>query len=158
MDTNSVTRIPPQSMESEIAVLGAMMLEPEAVYEAFEILKADDFYTPHHRVIYDSMLNLFNDSKPIDQLTVTQYLHENKKLETAGGAAYITSLLSKVPTAANLRYYARIVKDKASLRSIIHVATHLITDAYNEVESNRDSYDGVLIIGRIDHDYRLARS
>ncbi|MCK5520890.1 replicative DNA helicase [bacterium] len=132
MDVSTVTRIPPQSLESEIAVLGAMMLEPQGVYEAFEVLSEEDFYTENHKVIFAAMLKIFQENNPVDQLTVTQYLHENKELEKAGGAAYITNLLSKVPTAANLRYYAKIVKDKSTLRSIINVATGLITDAYNE--------------------------
>ncbi len=139
---DKITRVPPQSLESEIAVLGAMLLEPAAVFEAFEVLTPEDFYLDNHRVIFEAMLQLFQNNAPIDQLTLTQYLFEQKLLEKAGGAAYITSLLSKVPTAANLRYYAKIVKDKATLRSIIHIATKLVTDGYNENMTAEEILDG----------------
>ncbi|MEA3500170.1 MAG: replicative DNA helicase [Candidatus Marinimicrobia bacterium] len=129
-----ITRTPPQSIEAEIAVLGAMMLEPDAAYRGIELLKESDFYKEAHQLIFRSIKELSKLSQAIDHLTVTEKLIQLKLLDKIGGSATISKIIASVPTAANIEYYAQIVSDKATLRTIITTSTKLITDAYNEKE------------------------
>ena len=130
-------RIPPQSVEAEQSVLGAMLIEKEAIMKVMEILKPEDFYRESHRVIYQAVLSLANRSEAVDIITVTEQLRKDDKLEAVGGISYVTSLANAIPTAANVGYHARIIEEKALLRGLITTATHIAGmgyDANEEVE------------------------
>ena len=105
-------RVPPQNIEAEQAVLGAMLIDKEAIAKATEVLSADDFYREAHRVIFSAMLELYNKNEAVDMVTVTEILKRDNKLEDIGGIAYITSLANVVLTAANVKYHANIVAEK----------------------------------------------
>ena len=133
MAAPSFERVPPQNIEAERAVLGAMLLNPSAVGVAVEILHEtpeDVFYVEAHQHVYRAILNLFRENVPVDAITLIQALQQGGKLEEAGGAPYIAELGGVVPTSANLEYYARIVLDAAILRRIISVCTSLCGEAY----------------------------
>ncbi len=125
MSVVSVERVPPQNLEAEMGVLGSMLLDRDAIAQVVEILRPEDFYREAHRIIYSTVLELFERGEPVDLITVTDRLRDQGKLEEVGGAAYITALLNSVPTAANAEYYARIVLQKSILRSLIRVGTQI---------------------------------
>lgn len=125
-------KIPPQARELEEAVLGAMLIEKDAVEEVADILKPENFYVDAHATIYRVMLDLFNNSNPVDMLTVAQALRKEGKLEECGGAYYLSELTNKVASAANIKYHARIVAQKFIARELIHVSNDVIRDSYEE--------------------------
>lgn len=118
-------RIPPQNLEAEQSVLGAMLIEREAISRVAEFLRPEDFYREGHRLAFAAILQLFNRGEAVDLVTLTEQLRRDDKLEPAGGISYITSLANSVPTAANVIYHARIVEEKALLRGLINTATHI---------------------------------
>ncbi len=128
-------KIPPQDLIAEQSVLGAMLMDKNAISRVVELLDADSFYRDAHRYIYESVLNLFDRGEPIDLVTVTDNLRKNGKLDGAGGSVYITDLLSAVPTSANVEYYAKIVDEKATLRKLIDAGTNIVSHAFEEVEN-----------------------
>ena len=105
-------KVPPQAVDLEEAVLGAMMLEKNAVNQVIDVLKPESFYKEAHQHIYEAMTQLFANTEPIDLLTVTNQLRKNGKLEISGGAYFITSLTNRVGSAANVEFHARIVSQK----------------------------------------------
>ncbi|WP_153126917.1 replicative DNA helicase [Peribacillus tepidiphilus] len=130
-------RIPPQNIEAEQAVLGAIFLEPSSLTLASEILIPEDFYRTSHQKIFSVMLSLNDHGKAVDLITVTEELSASKSLEDVGGITYLSELASSVPTAANIEYYARIVEEKSLLRRLIRTATNIAQDGYtreDEVE------------------------
>ncbi|MBS1272098.1 MAG: Replicative DNA helicase [Candidatus Marinimicrobia bacterium] len=133
-------RVPPQSLEAERAVLGAMMLEPEAVGRALELVDESNFYRESHRKIFRVMSYLFEKSEPIDQLTVAEELSNRDQLEDIGGAYELSKLL-EIPSAANMEYYAKIVLEKSTYRQLINVATETITSAYEQGEDVNELLD-----------------
>jgi replicative DNA helicase len=131
-------RLPPQNMEAEQAVLGAIFLEPSALTLASEILIPEDFYRVAHQKIFNVMLDLSDKGKAIDLVTVTENLASSKLIEDVGGVSYLSELAASVPTAANIEYYARIVEEKALLRRLIRTASGIAEDGYmreDEVEA-----------------------
>lgn len=128
-------RVPPQNIEAEQAVLGAMLIDKEAIAKATEVLSADDFYREAHRVIFSAMLELYNKNEAVDMVTVTEILKRDNKLEDIGGIAYITSLANVVLTAANVKYHAEIVAEKSVLRQLVRVSTEIAAMGY---EGNED--------------------
>lgn len=128
-------RIPPQNVEAEQSVLGAMLIEREAISKAAEFLRPQDFYREAHRLIYGAILQLYNRSEAVDLITLTEQLRKEDKLEAVGGISYVTSLANSIPTAANIVYHAKIVEEKALLRSLINTATHIAGLGY---EANED--------------------
>jgi replicative DNA helicase len=131
-------RMPPQNIEAEQAVLGAIFLEPSALTLASEILIPEDFYRASHQKIFNVMLKLNDDGKAVDLITVTEELAAAKLIEDTGGVSYLNELSGSVPTAANIEYYARIVEEKSLLRRLIRTATEIATDGYSredEVEA-----------------------
>jgi replicative DNA helicase len=131
-------RLPPQNIEAEQAVLGAIFLEPSALTVASEILIPEDFYRASHQKIFNAMLKLNDDGKVVDLVTVTEELAAAKLIEDTGGVSYLSELASSVPTAANIEYYARIVEEKSLLRRLIRTATEIASDGYSredEVEA-----------------------
>ena len=123
--------LPPQNIEAEQAVLGAIFLNTGALADAMEYVEADDFYRRAHQILFQAMVDLNNDGEAIDVLTVQNYLTTNNQLDDVGGVAYIAELATSVPTAANAGYYAKIVEEKSMLRRLISTATNIITQANN---------------------------
>ena len=121
----SIERVPPQNLDAEQGVLGSMLLDRDAIARVVELLRAEDFYRDAHRRIYETMTELFERGEPVDLITVTDRLRDKGQLDDVGGAAYITSLLNTVPTAANVEYYARIVLQKSMLRQLIAAGTQI---------------------------------
>ena len=123
-------RTPPQNIEAEQAVLGAIFLEKEALIKAAELIKPEDFYRTSHQRIYEVMLHLNDMNQPVDLITVTSELNDRKWLEEVGGVSYLHDLASAVPTAANVEYYVKLVEEKALLRRLIKVATQIASSGY----------------------------
>ena len=136
-----IERVPPQNIEAEQAVLGAMLIKKEAIAEVSQLLKPADFYREAHRIVYETMLELFNKNEAVDLITVTEQLRKNDLLEKAGGIAFVTSLANAVPTAANVEYHARIVEEKAQLRNLINSATEIAGMAYEASDDITDVMD-----------------
>ncbi|MDD5006199.1 MAG: replicative DNA helicase [Candidatus Omnitrophica bacterium] len=133
----SIERVPPQNTDAEMAVLGSMLIEEEAINYAIEMIDESCFYKNIHKKIFSSMVNLFNKNKVVDLITLTEELTKNGDLAEIGGVSYLTMLTNAVPTAANVQHYARIVKEKSILRSLINNATQIVADSY-EAEANVD--------------------
>ena len=123
-------RVPPQRIEAEQSVLGAMLIDKEAIAKVTEVLNADDFYREAHRVIFTAMLELYNKNEAVDLITVTDILRRDNKLEDIGDIAYITSLANIVLTAANVKYHADIVAEKSVLRQLVKVSTEIAAMGY----------------------------
>jgi replicative DNA helicase len=150
-DLNSLIygRVQPQATVLEEAVLGAIMLDKDALPSVIEILRPESFYTPAHQEIYDVMLNLFSKSQPIDLLTVHEALHKSGKLDEIGGVNYLMDLTNKVASAANIEYHARIIAQKFIQRELIRVSTSVIKESYEDSkdvlelldEAERNLYD-----------------
>lgn len=124
-------RIPPQSVEAEQAVLGAMLLSHDAVIVAMEKLQSQDFYRDVHRIIFEAMEHLHRENKEIDVITLPDELKRMKKLDDVGGLEYVLNLPNLVGSAANIEYYANIVAEKALARNLISTCTELTTEAYD---------------------------
>ena len=134
-------KLPPQNIEAEQSVLGGVLIENEAVHKVMEILTPEDFYRDAHRKIYDALIDLAERDEPADLITLTNELRKKEHLDSVGGASYVTSLIDSVVTAANIEYYAKIVKEKAILRKLIEASTEIITHSYedrSDVESLLD--------------------
>lgn len=123
-------RVMPHNLEAEQSTLGGMLLSQEAVAEVFESVSSSDFYAPKHELIYNAILNLFGRGEPTDVIAVSDELNKQGNLLKAGGADYLHSLTSYVPTAANASYYAKIVADKAILRRLIEAGTRIAQSGY----------------------------
>jgi len=137
----------PQSVEAEQAVLGAMLLDRDAITTAAEILQVDDFYYEPHRYIYEAILTLFNRGEPTDLLTVAEELKRKGKLDECGGQPYLVKLMEVVPSVANIADYCRIVEEKAILRQLIQVAHQIVNWAYHhdgDLESLIDRAEAAL--------------
>ncbi len=126
----ALDRLPPQSIEAEQSVLGAILLENDALTKAIEIISPEDFYRDAHRKIFNVMVELFEKGEAIDLITVTDSLKRRDELDAAGGVTYLSTLASQVPTAANVRYHSRIVKEKALLRALLRSATEIAAKVY----------------------------
>lgn len=127
-------RQPPHDNEAEQGVLGAMLLSPSTVVDIIEVLSPEDFYRPAHQLIYQAIIDLFSDNKEIDPVIVAARLDRNNDLERAGGAPYLHTLISSVPTAANARYYAEIVAEKGLLRKLVDAGTRVVQLGYEGTE------------------------
>lgn len=127
-------RVQPQSIEAEQAVLGAILIDGEALLVVMERLAPDDFYRAAHQRIYEAMLRLNDENEPIDLITLTTDLQNHKLLEEVGGVGYLTELANAVPTASNVGYYAEILEEKAMLRRLIRAATQIVSSGYASAE------------------------
>src|SRR5216683_5596984 len=132
-------RVPPQNIEAEQSVLGAILLDNDAINQAIETLTAEDFYRESHREIFRAMVALSERNQPVDAITLTDALRTGGVLEAVGGAGYIAELAACVPTAANAGHYARIVREKALLRSLASISTEIASGAYDS-PPNVDEY------------------
>src|SRR5690606_35835568 len=131
-------RQPPYAPEAEISVLGGMLIDGDAVSKAVEIVDDSMFYREANRRIFRAMARLFQQGQVIDPVTVAEELKKTDELDSAGGMSYLAELLDAVPTAANLEYHARIVRERALLRRLIEAASHIIRDAYDIGERSVD--------------------
>jgi replicative DNA helicase len=125
-------RVPPQNLEAEQAVLGALLLESEALITAMERVRVEDFYSVAHQRIFDAIVGLNEDNQPLDMITLTARLQDQGELEEIGGVSYLAKLIGSVPTAANVEYYAQIVEEKSMLRRLIRTATNIVSSGYAE--------------------------
>jgi replicative DNA helicase len=125
-------KLPPQNIEAEQSVLGGILIENEAINKVTEILNADDFYRDAHHKIFNALIDLSERDEPADLITLTNELRKTDQLDAIGGASYLASLIDSVPTAANIEYYAKIVKEKAILRKLIETSTEIITQSYQD--------------------------
>lgn len=123
-------RIPPQNIEAEMAVLGAILLDSDALITVMERISGEDFYRTAHQHIFESMVELAQQDEPVDLVTLTARLQDKKQLEDIGGVAYLSQLANAVPTAANVDYYAQIVEEKSMLRRLIRTATQIVSNGY----------------------------
>ncbi|AOZ92885.1 replicative DNA helicase [Paenibacillus crassostreae] len=123
-------RIPPQNLEAEQAVIGAILLQDEALITAMERINTDDFYDKPHQLIFEAMLQLGEGNQPIDLVTLTSLLQDRGQLEEIGGVSYLARLAHSVPTAANVDYYAQIIEEKSMLRRLIRTATQIVSEGY----------------------------
>ncbi|MEX2514249.1 MAG: replicative DNA helicase [Cyclobacteriaceae bacterium] len=129
---SSLGKLPPQAIDLEEAVLGALMLEKDALTAVVDFLSSESFYKDAHRLVYEAILDLFNAGEPIDLLTVTNQLRKNGKLELAGGAYFITELTSKVSSASNIEYHSRIITEQAMKRDMIRIASEIQKEAFED--------------------------
>ena len=118
-------KLPPQATDMEEAVLGALMLEKDALTDVVDVLKPESFYVEKHQVIYNAIMMLFQMSEPIDILTITNYLRKTGDLQKAGGATYISQLTTKINSASNIEYHSRIVSEMAIKRSLITISSEI---------------------------------
>lgn len=135
-------KVPPQAVPLEEAILGAILLEKDALTEVLDVLQYDAFYVDAHQLIYQAMLRLFERSQPIDLLTVMEELKKSGELESIGGPAYLAELSNKVASAANIEYHARIVAQKFIQRELIRISTKTINDAFEDTTDVFDLLDG----------------
>jgi len=134
-------KIPPQALDLEEAVLGAMMLESNRLAEVIEILKPDAFYKESHQVIFSAIIRLFAQNEPVDILTVTEELRKKGELEVAGGPYFITMLTNRIASTANIEFHARIILQKFIQRELIRVSSEIIRDAYEDTTDVFDLLD-----------------
>ena len=134
-------KLPPQAIDLEEAVLGALMLEKDALSSVIDILKADVFYKDSHQKIFAAIRMLFEKSSPVDILTVTAQLRQQGELEMIGGAYYITELTNRVASAANIEYHSRIIIQKFIQRELIRISTDVIQSAYEDTSDVLDLLD-----------------
>ncbi|MEX2235643.1 MAG: replicative DNA helicase [Cyclobacteriaceae bacterium] len=130
--SESLGKLPPQARDLEEAVLGALMLEKNALNAVVEFLKPEHFYADAHKEIYQAIIDLFKASEPVDMRTVVNQLRKNAKLELVGGAYVIAELTAKVSSAANIEYHARVIIEMAIKRELIHIASQIHHDAYED--------------------------
>lgn len=134
-------KLPPQALEFEASVIGAMLLDKDAVTTVIEILKAESFYSSQHQIIFEAIIKLFEESKPVDLLTVTEKLRNNGKLDEAGGPYYLTELTNRVGSSSHVEFHARIIAEKYIMRELIRISNQVIKDAYDETTDVFDLLD-----------------
>tara|TARA_Y100000588_G_scaffold390847_1_gene497530 strand:+ start:12739 stop:14151 length:1413 start_codon:yes stop_codon:yes gene_type:complete len=142
-EQNTGLKAPPQSLEAEAAVLGAMLSSREAVSKSLQWLRPIHFYKTSHQKIFSVMVELFNDNEQIDTISVSDKLKKNKNLESVGGAYFLTGLVESIPTTANVESYAKIVLEKSLLRQLIKVAQDLSNEAYDDHRKAEEILDRV---------------
>ncbi|HLD83091.1 MAG TPA: DnaB-like helicase N-terminal domain-containing protein, partial [Candidatus Omnitrophota bacterium] len=126
----ALEKVPPQNLEAEMAVLGSMLLDEEAIGVSSEALDRDCFYKDAHQKIFSAILGLYNANKAVDLITLTDELKKDGTLEAVGGASFLTALVNVVPTSANINHYVSIVKEKNILRTLINNATKIVSMCY----------------------------
>ncbi|TFG61943.1 MAG: replicative DNA helicase, partial [Gemmatimonadales bacterium] len=131
-------RVPPHSTEAEVATLGAILLDPESLGRVLGLLRPEDLYRSSHARIFDAIIVLWEKNDPIDLITLTEALKSAGDIEIVGGAAYVSSLTSSVPTSANIEYYAKIVHETSVRRRLLKVAQQIVADAFNDTGESRE--------------------
>ena len=139
----AANRVPPHDLQAEASVLGALLIDPEAVIDVSEEVVAANFYDPSHEKIYESMMELYEDRQPIDVVTVTNLLKKKKQLKEVGGSAGIASLANAISTSSNAKHYAKIVYESSLRRTMIAAGGQISSEAFDETKDTRDILDGV---------------
>ena len=134
-------RTPPQDVIAEQSVLGGMLLSKDAISDVVEILRERDFYRPAHELIYDAIVDLYGRGEPADPVTVSAELTKRGDLVRAGGAPYLHTLISSVPTAANAGYYAKIIRERAIMRRLVEAGTKIVQLGYTDEGEVDDAVD-----------------
>ncbi len=137
----SLHKVPPQNIEAEQSILGGILLDNHAVNSVLEILEAGDFYSEAHRKIFSSIVDLSEKNEPSDLITLSNILRDKKQIDNVGGMAYLASLVDNVPSAANIAYYSKIVKEKSILRRLIGASTEILNKSYNTTEDVENVLD-----------------
>ena len=137
MDPKSA-KIPPQSSEAEASLLGALLIDSEAIVKIADVVTSRDFYDDRHRYIYEAAIHLYEAHSPIDVLTLTERLKNQQLLEVVGGASYITELTNFVPTAAHVEQYGEIIATKAMRRRLIKASQDITNLSYDEARGLKD--------------------
>lgn len=140
-ESSEKIRIPPQFLEGERAILGGVLLDNDALPKVIAVLSPGDFYREAHRLLYDTIIELFNRNEPVDWLTLTAALKANGRLELVGGVPFLTELIDAVPSAANILHYTQVVKEKAILRQMISASNEISTRCYEDHPSIDDFLD-----------------
>ena len=131
-------KLPPQNLEAEQSILGAILIDNDALPRVLEIIDPDDFYKLSHRKLFSAMTDLFDKNEPIDLITLPDYLKMKNEMEAVGGLSYLSSLVAMTPTAANVKYHSHIVREKALLRGLLRSANDIAGKIYEE---NLDAED-----------------
>jgi replicative DNA helicase len=131
----SLEKTLPNNLEAERSILGAVLLDDKALLTVFESIRSQDFYLDSHRKVFEKMVQLMNSSRPIDLITLKEELQRANELESVGGAAYLASLTDGLPRAINIEYYAKIVKEKSTLRRLIQMSNELMSRSYQDEDS-----------------------
>jgi replicative DNA helicase len=132
-------RIPPQNLDAEQSLLGGVLIDPEALNKVVDIVDAEDFYREDHRTIFQLVLDLYEKNEPIDLVTLSGLARDRGLIERIGGIANLSRLVDGMPTSANIAQYAKMVKEKALLRNLMHVATEIVEKGY-ETDTNVDTF------------------
>src|SRR3989339_1131730 len=130
--TSLLADIPPSNLEAEQAVLGALLIDQDAIIKIADILSPDDFYADKHRLVYESMMEIYSKREPIDVVSLSSRLDDKNVLKEIGGRSFLVSLTSSVPTASNVTYYAQIVHEKATLRRLIKTGHDIVKLGHEE--------------------------
>jgi replicative DNA helicase len=138
---DSITRIPPQSLESERGLLGALLLKPDAIHDVADTVRPDSFYAEKHRMIYEGMRELVGRGEPVDLLSLSEHLSGKSQLERVGGRAYIAELVNSAPSPGNFQYYAELVSRKHLMRALIDTAYEITESAYDESRDTTEVLD-----------------
>jgi replicative DNA helicase len=142
MNHSDLRKLPPQSIEAEMSILGGILVDNEAINRALEILRPDDFYRESHRKIMQAMIELNERGEPCDLITMSTILKKKGELEDVGGAAYLATLVDFVPMAANIAYYCKIVKEKGITRKLISAATDIVSKGFEDKINVEELLDG----------------
>jgi replicative DNA helicase len=129
---SQIDKLPPQNVEAEQSILGAILIDNEALPKALEVIDPDDFYKQSHRKIFQAMIELFEKSEPIDLITLTDNMKRQEELDAVGGVSYLSSLVNMVPTAANIKYHSKIIREKGLLRNLLRSATEIASRVYED--------------------------
>ncbi len=145
-EDGKIQRIPPQNLEAEEAILGAVLTNPICLNKIADLITPESFYKPANRMIYEAVLDLFGKNQAIDIVTVSERLSETDKLEQVGGRAYVNDLALNVVTTANIEYYAKIVQEKAIKRNLINAGSEIVEMAYenNSMETTLDNAEKLI--------------
>ncbi|MCG4585998.1 replicative DNA helicase, partial [Anaerosalibacter bizertensis] len=134
IDAQVLGKLPPHSLEAEQSVLGAMIVDKEAINTAVEIIMPDDFYKEANKEIYETILELYNKNEPVDLITLSEEMKRRNTLDSVGGIGYLTSLSGGVATTANVEYYCKIVEEKSTLRQLIKSCDEIVSKSYENSE------------------------
>jgi replicative DNA helicase len=134
-ENRGTERLPPQNAEAERSVLGSMLRDNAVIGDVVQIVRAEQFYADAHQKLFQAITDLYDKGHPVDAITLANELKQRNQIEDIGGYGYFAELWEAAPTAANAEYYARIVRDKAVLRSLIHASTEILRDAYDQADA-----------------------
>jgi replicative DNA helicase len=133
-NSNENLKVPPQNIEAERSVLGALMLDKDAIIKVANLIRIGDFYKDDHNLIYEAMVGLYEKREPIDVLSLSNFLEEKNQLDKIGGSSYLTSLVNSVPSSSNVEHYAKVVQKKSTLRKLITASGEITEMGYKESE------------------------